>query len=171
MSGFKKFAVAGAGNFGKFIVKELLQLKNEGASVSVLTRSVRPILYIDLCASDDGTIQASNANSTELTELGVKVVEVDYESADSISKALTGVDVLICAFGSNGTRSSKASRGASQTSGSEAFRSFRIWRRWRGDEENSVSRYKLDVQKKLENIGLPYTLFQTGSWPDSFFTP
>ncbi len=171
MSGFKKFAVAGAGNFGKFIVKELLQLKNEGASVSVLTRSVRPILYIDLCASDDGTIQASNANSTELTELGVKVVEVDYESADSISKALTGVDVLICAFGPMGLAPQKLLVEPAKQAGVKLF----VPSEYGGDGEEMkripFHAIKLDVQKKLENIGLPYTLFQTGSWPDSFFTP
>ena len=50
MSGFKGFAVAGAGNFGKFIVKELLELKNAGkiTKVSVLTRSVSLIyLYVN----------------------------------------------------------------------------------------------------------------------------
>ncbi len=66
MSGYKKFAVAGAGNFGKFIVKELLQLKNEGttSSVSVLTRSVRPT----------STCDAVHNMTTELSRLAMRTL-------------------------------------------------------------------------------------------------
>lgn len=42
MSGFKNFALAGAGNLGQHLVKALLQLKKDGTitTVKVLTRSV-----------------------------------------------------------------------------------------------------------------------------------
>jgi len=95
MSGFKVFAVAGAGDFGKFIVREFLELKSAGkiANVSVLTRS------------------AGGANSSELAALGASIVEVDYGSSNSIVKALTGVDVLVCAFGPAGIPIQNHSRG------------------------------------------------------------
>lgn len=49
MSGYKQFALAGAGNVGMFIAKALLQLKNEGSisKVSILTRSVSSSLFVD----------------------------------------------------------------------------------------------------------------------------
>ncbi|KAL5536930.1 hypothetical protein ACEPAF_753 [Sanghuangporus sanghuang] len=77
MSGYESFAVAGAGNLGKFIVEALLAKKNEGAltSISILSRSAGG--YDDLVAK------------------GAKVVVVDYTSSSSIQHALEGVDVVI----------------------------------------------------------------------------
>ncbi len=95
---------------------------------------------------------------------------MDYESADSISKALTGVHVLICAFGVMGLATQKLLAEPAKQAGVKLF----IPSEYGGDNEEMkrIPFYplKLDVQKKLENIGLPYTLFQTGGWPETFFT-
>jgi len=155
MSGFKGFAVAGAGNFGKFIVKELLELKNAGkiTKVSVLTRS------------------AGSATSSELAALGASIVELDYGSTDSIIKALAGVDVLICAFGPTGISTQISLAEPAKAAGVKLF----VPSEYGGDSEqlNKISFQvtKLEVQKKLKEIKLPYTLFQTGGWPDACFTP
>ena len=44
MSGFKKFAIIGAGNVGGFIVEELLKQKAAGSidEISIVSRPVRP---------------------------------------------------------------------------------------------------------------------------------
>ncbi|KLO07655.1 NAD-P-binding protein [Schizopora paradoxa] len=156
MSGFTKFAVAGAGNFGKFIVKELLELKKNGsvASVSVLTRS------------------ASNANSTELAGLGATIVEVDYESAESISKALAGIDVAICAFSPMALGPQNNIADSAKAAGVKLF----VPSEYGVDTEDinkiPFQRAKFELQKKLKDMGLPYTLFQTGTWSDMcFFNP
>jgi hypothetical protein len=50
MSGYKNFAVAGAGVLGAIIVEELLKAKSEGKvdKIVVLTRSVRPMSCCNL---------------------------------------------------------------------------------------------------------------------------
>jgi saccharopine dehydrogenase-like NADP-dependent oxidoreductase len=46
MSGFKNFAIVGAGNVGSFIVEELLKQKAAGRinEISIVSRPVRPFL-------------------------------------------------------------------------------------------------------------------------------
>jgi len=155
MSGFKKFAVAGAGNFGKFIVKEFLVLKNAGkvTDVPVLTRS------------------ASSATSRELAALGATIVEVDYGSADSIIKALTGVDVLVCAFGPTGISTQLPLAEQAKAAGVKLFVPSEFGADTKEIMKIPFQAAKVVVQKKLEEIKLPYTLFQMGGWPDACFTP
>jgi saccharopine dehydrogenase-like NADP-dependent oxidoreductase len=47
MSGFKNFAIVGAGNVGGFIVEELLKQKAAGSinEISIVSRPVRPVAY------------------------------------------------------------------------------------------------------------------------------
>jgi len=48
MSGFRNFVVAGSGNVGGHIIRELLKFKNAGKidNVTVLTRTVSPHVRI-----------------------------------------------------------------------------------------------------------------------------
>ncbi len=47
MSGFRKFAIVGAGNVGGFITEELLRQKAAGTidEISIVTRPVRPVAH------------------------------------------------------------------------------------------------------------------------------
>ncbi len=47
MSGFKKFAVVGAGNVGSLVVEELLKQKATGA-VEEITVVTRPVRFVPL---------------------------------------------------------------------------------------------------------------------------
>ncbi|KLO07656.1 NAD-P-binding protein [Schizopora paradoxa] len=153
MSGYKTFALAGAGNLGMFVAKELLRLKDEGSisKVSILTRS--------------------NESSTELAKLGANIIELDYDSAASITKALTGIDVFISTWGAPTiTKQIELAEPAKQA-GVKLFVPSEF-----GADTEEINRIpfqgaKLDVQKKLRDIGLPYTLFQTGTWSDTCFVP
>ncbi|KLO07657.1 NAD-P-binding protein [Schizopora paradoxa] len=155
MSGFKHFAVAGAGNFGTFIVKELLLLKNKDSvsKVVVLTRS------------------ANNSAISELANLGATICEVDYASPASITKALVGIDVLLCAFGATGLSTQEVMAKSAKDAGVKLF----VPSEFGGDagelDKLPFKDVKFNVRRKLEEISLPYTLFHTGIWPDLYFIP
>ncbi|KAI0259731.1 NAD-P-binding protein [Gloeopeniophorella convolvens] len=74
MSGYKNFAVAGAGNIGAFVVEQLLNAKAMGIvnDVVVLTRT----------------------GSTK-TFPGARVIPVDYSDKEGVGAALAGVDVVV----------------------------------------------------------------------------
>ncbi|KAI0268518.1 hypothetical protein BGY98DRAFT_1018750 [Russula aff. rugulosa BPL654] len=75
MSGYTNFAVIGAGNFGNFIIQQLLKDKAAGTvkEIDILTRQ-----------GSKTTVQGD-----------AKVIQVDYSKDDSIKQALAGVHVAV----------------------------------------------------------------------------
>ncbi|KAG8215308.1 NAD-P-binding protein [Butyriboletus roseoflavus] len=84
MSTYKRFAVAGVGNVGKFIAEELVSQLVAGRAdqVTLLTRE----------GSNNPVVAA-------LAELGAKVVHVNYDSIDSLFSALAGIEVVVSVLG------------------------------------------------------------------------
>ncbi|EPQ57454.1 hypothetical protein GLOTRDRAFT_115386 [Gloeophyllum trabeum ATCC 11539] len=70
MSGFKKFAVAGAGNLRRYIIEELLKLKQSGAagSVSVLSRLSSALSGTEVVISTLGGVSTLQNEQTVLAE-------------------------------------------------------------------------------------------------------
>ncbi|EPQ56006.1 NAD P-binding protein [Gloeophyllum trabeum ATCC 11539] len=155
MSGYKNFAVTGAGNLGRFIIEELLKLQASGkvASVSVLTRS------------------SNNDAHADLAKQGAKFVTVDYTSLSTLSSALSGVDVVISTLGS-------AALGEQQTALAQAAKESGVKLFVPSEFSNpsegitvGILGVKNALHRKLEEIKLPYALFYTGPFGDYVFSP
>ncbi|KAL5513170.1 hypothetical protein ACEPAH_3568 [Sanghuangporus vaninii] len=152
MSGYESFAVAGAGNLGKFIVEALLAKKNEGAltSVSILSRSAGG--YDDLVAK------------------GAKVVVVDYTSPLSIQHALEGVDVVISTLHDPLGAQEVLAVGA-KAAGVKLFVPSEFGNNTERATEGDWAKKEVFRKKLKEEINLPYTAFYTGGFADWVFQP
>jgi len=152
MSGYKTFAVAGAGNLGKIIVEELAKLKKEGAvsAIKVLTRSAD--------------------THADLVALGVEPLTVDYTSASSLSAALKGLDVLISTLGGAALGLQVPLATAAKEAGVKLFVPSEFGNVSLG-ASGGIFAGKENVRLKLLDLGLPYAVFYTGPFPDMVFTP
>ncbi|KAA1474004.1 NAD-P-binding protein [Dentipellis sp. KUC8613] len=156
MSTFTTFAIAGVGNIGAYLAEGLLGLKASGKvkEVILLTRS-----------------STANANVEKLVKKGAKVAVVDYTSQDSLTAALAGVDVVISTFGREAFTAQDAVAVASKAAGVRLFVPSEFG--GRSDEEKVAAlAIKANFHARLRELGLPYLLVYTGSFPDMiFFAP
>ena len=89
-----------------------------------------------------------------------------------VTKALAGIDVAICAFSPMALGPQNAIADSAKAAGVKLF----VPSEYGVDTEDinkiPFQRAKFELQKKLKDMGLPYTLFQTGTWSDMcFFNP
>ncbi|TFK48166.1 NAD-binding protein [Heliocybe sulcata] len=152
MWGYKNFTVAGAGNIGQFIIEELLKYKSDAAvsSVTVLTR---------------------NGGYASLAEKGAQIVTVDYSSPSSLASALEGTDVVVSTVtdeGVDGPQNALAE--AAKQVGVKLFIPSEFGNPTEGNTEG-IWGVKNRLHRKLEEFGLPYALFYTGTFADWFFQP
>ncbi|KAH8108719.1 hypothetical protein DFH11DRAFT_1631869, partial [Phellopilus nigrolimitatus] len=152
MSGYKNFAVAGAGNLGKFIIEALLDKKASGAvsSVSVLTRS---------SGSHEG-----------LVAKGAKLSAVDYASPASLAGALAGIDVLVSTIGGPAIAQQAGLARAAKTAGVQLFVPSEFGNPTDGATAG-VFAVKDALKGTLAELGLPYAAFYTGPFTDFIFAP
>ncbi|EIM81244.1 NAD-P-binding protein [Stereum hirsutum FP-91666 SS1] len=153
-STFKTFAVAGVGNLGSFIVKALLQKKQSGLPIRVITlsRSTSP-----------------DAKFESLISQGAEFRTIAYESKSSLVDSLAGVNVVISALGSSpgggiGLQGQLAE--AAKEAGVRLFVPSEY-----GRPSDSEKDPKAQFHGKLKALGLPYTLFFNGPFPDFVFSP
>ncbi|EJD07569.1 NAD-binding protein [Fomitiporia mediterranea MF3/22] len=149
MSGYKTFAVAGAGNLGKLVVEELLKKKTNGvvSSVAFLTRK-----------SDE---------HNDLVEKGAKRVVVDYSSQSSIQSALSGIDVVISTLVVADVQEGLAI--GAKEAGVKLFVPSEFGNPIDGPTE-LIWGQKAALKKKLEDeMNLPYAVFYNGPWADYMF--
>jgi len=150
-SSYTKFAVIGAGRIGNCIVEDLLKEKAAGIvkEVAVLTRQ-----------GSNKTIQGD-----------AKVIEVDYSNDESIKNALTGVDVVIStvAIAALGIQGKLAA--AAKNADVKLFIPSEFGNITEGDTDPGLHGTKANFQGQLKALGLPYTAFYTGKFPDSGWTP
>ncbi|KZO93432.1 NAD-binding protein [Calocera viscosa TUFC12733] len=149
MSGYKNFAVVGAGLIGKFIIDELLKEKAAGKvdTVVVLTRSA--------------------GGKDALAEKGAKPIVVDYSSSTSLQSALHGIDVVISTIDGRAIGVQEPLSDAAKAVGVKLF----VPSEFAGDTINraeEVPAYapKNELRKHLEQIGLPWAAFFTGPFSD-----
>ncbi|KAL5492388.1 hypothetical protein ACEPAI_3835 [Sanghuangporus weigelae] len=151
MSGYKTFAVAGAGGLGKFVVEALLAKKNEGAisSVSILSRS--------------------SSGHDDLVTKGAKVVVVDYSSSSSIKSAVASIDVVVSTLSGSPLGPQLELATGAKAAGVKLFVPSEFGNATDGVTEGFWGE-KDAFKKKLKNeINLPYAAFYTGGFADFLF--
>ncbi|KAF8485216.1 NAD-P-binding protein [Russula ochroleuca] len=149
MSGYKNFAVAGAGTIGNYIIQQLLKDKAAGIvnEVVVFTR------------------QASKT-----VEGNAKVVQVDYSNEGSIKNALTGVDVVISTISATALDVQVEIAAAAKKAGVQLF----VPSEYGGiseEETEGLFAAKANMQSQLKALGMPYAAFYTGPFADFVWLP
>lgn len=164
MSGYKSFAVAGAGTIGQPIIEELANLKRQGlvSSVVVLTRST-------------GQTEALYTGKTQREEeyfvgLGAGIAKVEYENDDSLAEALKGVDVVISTLSQLAFSAQEKLAYASKASGVKLFVPSEFGFPTKGRTEG-VFGEKDRLRQLLEGWGLPFSCFYVGLFPETTFIP
>lgn len=150
MSGYKNFAVVGAGHIGTFIIHQLLTDKTAGTinEVVVLTRE----------------------GSKTTVGTGAKLVTVDYSNKESIKKALTGVDVVISTLPGTALDVQPGIAEAAKEAGVKLFVPSEFGGPTEGATEGLFGA-KANIQERLKAIGIPYALFYTGPFADFIWDP
>ncbi|KZO93425.1 NAD-binding protein [Calocera viscosa TUFC12733] len=147
MSGYKTFAVAGAGTIGKYIIEELLKEKTTGKvdKVIILSRSA--------------------TGNDDLTAKGAEVIVVDYNVPSSLQSALQGIDVVISTLSWAGYPAQESLGDAAKAVGVKLF----VPSEFGGDSikhTEGVFGLKNAQRLRLEKIGLSWAVFITGTFAD-----
>ncbi|KZV60712.1 NAD-P-binding protein [Peniophora sp. CONT] len=155
MSGYKSFAVVGAGNIGGPIIEELLNAKATGAIDKVVILS-RP---------------ASASKLDAFRTRGASIVPVeDYSSVPDVSNALSGIDVVITTLTDAALRMQVPIAEAAKAAGVQLFVPSEFGMPSDGVTD-SVHVAKVEINKKIHALGLPITLFYTGNFADWVWLP
>ena len=166
MSGYKNFAVVGAGEIGSFIIRQLLTEKAAGTvnDVVVLTRQAS-----FTSPSDTSTDRLSQGSKT-VVEPAAKLIAVDYSNKELIKKALTGVDVVISTIAAAALDVQPRIAEAAKEVDVKLF----VPSEFGGPTEGETGIFlgdKANIQEQLKDIGIPYTLFYTGGFSDYVWVP
>ncbi|KZO93440.1 NAD(P)-binding protein [Calocera viscosa TUFC12733] len=150
MSGYKHFAVAGAGTIGKYIIDELLKARVGGTvdRVVVLTRSAE--------------------GNDALAAKGAEPIIVDYHTPSSLESALQGIDVLISTLAIPALALQTPLGSAAKAAGVQLF----VLSEFGGSSEghdDGVFPLKNAQREHLTSIGLPWIVFCTGFFSDWFW--
>ncbi|KAF8263179.1 NAD-P-binding protein [Lactarius quietus] len=150
MSGYKNFAVIGAGQLGSFIIRQLITDKAAGTvnDVVVLTRQ----------------------GSKTTVDPTAKLNQVDYSDKESIKKALTGVDVVISTIPGTAIDVQPKLAEAAKEAGVQLFIPSEFGVQTEGETEGFLGA-KAKIHDQLKAIGIPYALFYTGGFSDFLWTP
>ncbi|KAI0067604.1 NAD-P-binding protein [Artomyces pyxidatus] len=154
MSGFRNFALVGAGNLGDFIIEELLKAKTVGTvdKVTVLTR----------------TESAGKESLQKFAASGASVIGVDYTNKDAAVKALAGIDVVISTLPIHALEIEFSLAEASKAAGVKLF----VQSDWGLiSETKPLVPAKEASRENMRAIGLPWAAFCAGSWSDFLFVP
>ncbi|KAF8258521.1 NAD-P-binding protein [Lactarius quietus] len=145
MSGYKNFAIVGAGTFGSFVVRQFVKDKAAGTinEVVVLTRQ----------------------GSKTTIEGDAKVVAVDYSNKESIKSALVGVDVVICTISGTALDLQAGIAAAAKEAGVKVFVPSEFGNTSEGETEGIFGE-KAGIQTQLKAVGIPCTIFYTGPFAD-----
>ena len=169
MSGYKNFAVVGAGEIGNFIIRQLLTKKATGIvdNVVVLTRQASQ-------ASESGcrtpsTNQPSQGSKTTV-DPAAKLIPVDYSDKESIKTALTGVDVVISAVPVSALNVQPGIAEAAKEVGVKLFVPSEFGGPTVGPKEGPLA-IKTNIQEQLSVIGIPYAFFASGPFADFIWVP
>jgi len=150
MSGYKNFAIVGAGTIGSFVIRQFLKDKAAGTvdKVVVLTR------------------QGSNTT----IEGDAKLIPVDYSNKESIKIALTGIDVVISTISGMALGAQAGIAEAAKEAGVKLFVPSEFGGPTEGETEGLFGA-KARVQDQLKAVGIPYALFYTGPFADNLWGP
>ncbi|KAI0344660.1 NAD-P-binding protein [Trametopsis cervina] len=148
MSGYKTFAVVGAGTIGGPVISELLKLKATGtiSSVSLITRS----------------------STHPLSSSGVQILTVSYTDPSSLTRALSGIDVLISTVATAGLVHQPALAQAAKEAGVKLFVPPEFGMPSDVDVPGVLGA-KYRFKQELKKLGLPYTAICSGIFTGFIF--
>ncbi|KAI0054400.1 NAD(P)-binding protein [Artomyces pyxidatus] len=156
MSGFKNFALAGAGGIGIFVVEELLKAKALGFvdKITILTRT-----------------QSGGREALEkLAATGAIIAAVDYADSSAITQALAGVDVVISTLPWAAIEAEMVIAEASAAAGAKLFVPSSYGLPALASKLGKLSASRQIRRETLKSMGLPYVQFACGLWSDIMFT-
>jgi uncharacterized protein YbjT (DUF2867 family) len=167
MSGYKNFAIVGAGTLGSYIVRQFLQEKAAGTvnEVLVLTRQVRRTIQ-NTCFYSLPRGQGSKTT----VEGDAKVARVDYSNPGSIKDALSGVDVVISTISGEALDVQGKIAEAAKEAGVKLFVPSDFGNVTEGETEGMFGT-KASIQDQLKALGIPYVTFYTGPFADYVWAP
>ncbi|KAI0067606.1 NAD-P-binding protein [Artomyces pyxidatus] len=156
MSGFKHFALAGAGGIGIFVIEELLKAKAAGTvdRITILTR----------------TGSAGREVLKKFASAGAIITAVDYADSSAITQALAGVDVVISTIAGVAFEVEMLVAEASAAAGAKLFVPAYYGLPAFGEKLKGWSASRQSLREKLRAMDLPYVLFSCGLWSDFIFT-
>ncbi|KAI0258998.1 NAD-P-binding protein [Gloeopeniophorella convolvens] len=150
MSGYKTFAIAGAGNIGRPLIEQFLKAKAEGVVDEVVVLSRDP----DSATKFDGA----------------RTIAVDYGDKASLVAALAGVDVVISTIAELILPVQLALAAAAKEAGAQLF----VPSEFGGDKDGATEGpflAKVDHRKQIRAVGPPTAVFYSGGWSDFFWKP
>lgn len=150
MSGYKNFAVVGAGQMGSYLIRQLITDKAAGIvnEVVVLTRQ----------------------GSKTTVDPAAKLIPVDYSDKESIKKALQGVDVVISTITGAAIDVQPIIAEAAKEVYVKLFIPSEFGGPTEGETEGNLGA-KAKIHEQLKAIGIPYALFYTGGFSDYLWVP
>jgi saccharopine dehydrogenase-like NADP-dependent oxidoreductase len=169
MSGYKNFAVVGAGGIGSFIVRQLLTDKAAGTVDNVVVLTRQASLASESDCRTPSTNQPSQGSKTTV-DPAAKLIPVDYSNKELIKTALTGVDVVISTVPPLAFDVQPGIAEAAKEAGVKLFVPSEFGGRTEGATEGRNGA-KANIHKQLKAIGIPYALFYTGVFADSLWGP
>ena len=164
MSGYKNFAVVGAGLAGSFVVRQFLKDKAVGRvnEVVVLTRQVSlvglTLIHIPLAH------QSWQGSKTSI-EGDAKLIPVDYSDKESIKRALTGIDVVVSVIAQAALGLQVGIAEAAKEAGVKLFVPSEFGIPSEAATEGHIVE-KAEILGQLKAVGMPYALFYTGAFAD-----
>ena len=99
-----------------------------------------------------------------------KVVAVDYSNKESIKRALTGVDVVICTIPLTALDLQPSIAAAAKEAGVKLFVPSEFGNTSEGETEGMFGK-KAAVQTQLKAVDIPCTIFYTGPFADILWSP
>ena len=169
MSGFKNFAVVGAGEIGGFIVHQLLTDKAAGTINDVVVLA-RKVSFASVPLRPDSRTEQVSQGSKTAVDPAAKLIAVDYSDKESIKKALAGVDVVISTISWMALDVQPGIAEAAKEAGVKLFVPSEFGGPTEGKAEGILGE-KANFQELLRAIGLPYSLFYTGVFSDYVWIP
>lgn len=120
----------------------------------------------DICRQDSKKLD-------EYKNAGAKITTVDYGSAESLTNAITGADVVICTLNSAPAALQAQHLLAEQAkaAGVKLFVPSEFGDATDRENLEGVFAIKQSVHRKLRELDLPYALFFTGPHSDFVFIP
>ena len=166
MSGYKNFAVVGAGVIGSFIIHQLLTEKAAGTvdNVVVLTRQASQA-FESTCQIPFTNLNQPSQGSKTIVDPAANLIPVDYSNKKSIKKALTGVNVVISTVPATALDVQPGIAEAAKEAGVKLFAPSEFGVPTEGATDSFFGA-KANIHKQLKAIGIPYALFYTGAFAD-----
>ena len=174
MTGYKNFALVGAGLIGGFITDDLLKAKSGGRvdRIIILSRPVslesRRAIYVNKGAHE---LQESVGKLEAYAARGATVVPIkDYSSGPEVIKALSGVEVVISTLPSQALHLQLPISEAARVAGVQLFVPSEYGLSTDNHTEGLLAG-KATLDKQIRDSGLATARFFVGMFGDCIWVP